>query len=87
MPRTWRHVTTRMITKVILFLAVGLATAGFPATVGLTLILGAVLIMTYPPLAAIGWTRVHLHDHTTPQVLATVPIGALSVGLTFALVR
>ncbi|MGH3869291.1 MAG: hypothetical protein ACRDQ4_24935 [Pseudonocardiaceae bacterium] len=62
---------------------------GVAAAVGLilVLVLGPVLIMTYPLLAAIGWARVHLRDHTVAQVLAAVPIGALSAGLTFALAR
>ncbi len=53
----------------------------------LTIALGPILILTYPLLAAIGWARVHLRDHTVAQVLAGVPVGALSAGLTFLLVR
>lgn len=62
---------------------------GVAAAVGLilTIALGPVLILTYPLLAAIGWARVHLGDHTVAQVLTAVPIGALSAGLTFILVR
>lgn len=62
---------------------------GVAAAVGLilTIALGPVLILTYPLLAAIGWARVHLGDHTVAQVLTAVPIGALSAGLTFILAR
>ena len=62
---------------------------GVAAAVGLilTIALGPVLILTYPLLAAIGWARVHLRDHTMAQVLTAVPIGALSAGLTFILAR
>jgi ABC-type taurine transport system ATPase subunit len=62
---------------------------GVAAAVGLilALALGPILVMTYPLLAAIGWARVQLRDHTVAQVLAAVPIGALSAGLTFVLVR
>jgi hypothetical protein len=62
---------------------------GVAAAVGfiLTIALGPALILTYPLLAAIGWARVHLGDHTVAQVLTAVPIGALSAGLTFILVR
>lgn len=62
---------------------------GVAAAVGLilTIALGPILIVTYPLLAAIGWARVRLRDHTVAQVLAGVPVGALSAGLTFLLVR
>ena len=62
---------------------------GVAAAVGLilALALGPILMVTYPLLAAIGWARVQLRDHTVAQVLAAVPIGALSAGLTFVLVR
>ena len=53
----------------------------------LTIALGPALMPTYPLLAAIGWARVHLRVHTVAQVLTAVPIGALSAGLTFILVR
>lgn len=62
---------------------------GVAAAVGLilTIALGPILLLTYPLLAAIGWARVQLRDHTVAQVLAAVPVGALSAGLTFVLVR
>ncbi len=62
---------------------------GVAAAVGLilTIALGPILMVTYPLLAAIGWARVQLRDHTVAQVLAGVPVGALSAGLTFVLVR
>lgn len=62
---------------------------GVAAAVGLilALALGPILILSYPLLAGIGWARVHLRDHTVPQVVAAVPVGALSAGLTFILVR
>jgi hypothetical protein len=62
---------------------------GVAAAVGLILaiVLGPILMVSYPLVAAIGWARVQLGDHTVPQVLAAVPIGALSAGLTFASIR
>lgn len=62
---------------------------GVAAAVGLilTIALGPILLLTFPVLAAIGWARVHLGDHTVAQVLAGAPIGALAAGLTFLLVR
>ncbi|MGH4007235.1 MAG: hypothetical protein ACRDTH_03555 [Pseudonocardiaceae bacterium] len=62
---------------------------GVAAAVGLILALslGPILMVTYPLLAAIGWARVQLRDHTVAQVLAGVPVGALSAGLAFILVR
>lgn len=62
---------------------------GVAAAVGLilTLTLGPLLLLTLPLLAAIGWARVQLRDHTVAQVLAGAPIGALAAGLAFLLVR
>jgi hypothetical protein len=53
----------------------------------LTIALGPVLMVTYPLLAAIGWARVQLRDHTVAQVVVGAPVGALSAGLTYILVR
>lgn len=53
----------------------------------LTAALGPLMVLSYPLLAAIGWARVHLRDHTVAQVVAAMPIGALCAGLTFLLVR
>jgi membrane-associated phospholipid phosphatase len=55
-----------------------------------------VLAMVFGPLllpvcglvvAAVGWSRVRLRDHTTAQVLAGTVVGAVIAGLVFGLLR
>ncbi len=40
-------------------------------------------LLLYPLVAAIGWSRVVLRDHTTAQTVVGTVVGALSAGLTF----
>jgi hypothetical protein len=57
------------------------------SAVVLTLVFGPVLLVTAVPVAAVGWSRVRLRDHTAAQVLAGAAIGAVTAGLVFGLLR
>lgn len=56
-------------------------------TLVLVLAFGAALWATAVVVAAIGWSRVRLRDHTTAQVVAGTVIGALVSGAVFGLLR
>jgi hypothetical protein len=56
-------------------------------TVILALAFGPEWLATSVVVAAIGWSRVHLRDHTTSQVVAGTVIGAVVSGLVFGLLR
>ena len=49
----------------------------------LALAFGPVLLATVVVVAAVGWSRVRLRDHTTWQVVAGTVIGAVVTGLVF----
>jgi len=53
----------------------------------LVLVFGPVLLATAVVVAAVGWSRVRLGDHTTGQVVAGTVIGAVIAGLVFGLLR
>ncbi|MEE1825779.1 hypothetical protein PUR61_26845 [Streptomyces sp. BE20] len=53
------------------------------ATVCLAIALGPWWLLLYPLVAAIGWSRVVLRDHTTAQTVVGAVVGALSAGLAF----
>ncbi|MFI5910211.1 phosphoesterase PA-phosphatase [Dactylosporangium sp. NPDC051541] len=53
----------------------------------LALALGPALLSTAVLVAAVGWSRVRLRDHTTPQVIAGAVVGLLTTGPVFALLR
>ena len=53
----------------------------------LVLAFGPVLLATAVLVAAVGWSRVRLRDHTPSQVVAGTVIGALVTGLVFGLLR
>jgi membrane-associated phospholipid phosphatase len=57
------------------------------SAVVLTLVFGPFLLITAVPVAAVGWSRVRLRDHTAGQVVAGVVIGAVIAGLVFGLLR
>lgn len=48
---------------------------------------GPWLLLAYPLVALVGWSRVALRDHTAAQVAAGTVLGALLAGLTFASLR
>jgi hypothetical protein len=57
------------------------------STVVLVLVFGPMLLATAVLVAAIGWSRVRLRDHTTAQVITGTVVGALVTGLVFGLLR
>ena len=56
-------------------------------TLVLVLAFGAAMWATAVVVAAVGWSRVRLRDHTTAQVVAGTLIGALISGAVFGLLR
>lgn len=48
---------------------------------------GPWLLLAYPLVAIVGWSRVELKDHTLAQVLAGTAVGAAVAATTFGLVR
>lgn len=53
----------------------------------LALTYGPWLLLAYPLVALVGWSRVELKDHTLAQVLAGTAVGAAVAATTFTLVR
>ncbi|WP_433048509.1 phosphatase PAP2 family protein [Dactylosporangium sp. CS-033363] len=53
----------------------------------LSLVYGPILLVTAPLVAAVGWSRVVLKDHTVLQVLVGTVVGAIVAGGVFAAVR
>jgi PAP2 superfamily len=53
----------------------------------LVLTFGPFLLATVIVVAAVGWSRVRLRDHTTGQVIAGMVIGAVIVGVLFGGLR
>ncbi|MFZ3497320.1 hypothetical protein ACODT5_29535 [Streptomyces sp. 5.8] len=53
----------------------------------LALTYGPWLLLAYPLVAVVGWSRVELKDHTLAQVLAGTALGAAVAATTFTLVR
>ena len=51
--------------------------------VALIVVAGPALLLTLPVAAAVGWSRVHLGDHTAAQVTAGAVVGACATGLLF----
>ncbi|MEU6398182.1 hypothetical protein [Streptomyces virginiae] len=48
---------------------------------------GPGLLLVYPVVALVGWSRVRLRDHTLAQALAGTTLGAAAAAGTFALLR
>ncbi|MFF5288697.1 phosphatase PAP2 family protein [Paractinoplanes globisporus] len=57
------------------------------SSVVLVLIFGPALLVTAVGVAAVGWSRVRLGDHTVAQVLVGTAIGAVIAGVVFGLAR
>lgn len=53
------------------------------AVVCLGIALGPLWLLLAPLVAAIGWSRVVLRDHTTAQTIVGAAVGALTAGLAF----
>ncbi|MEU4422110.1 phosphatase PAP2 family protein [Actinoplanes sp. NPDC024001] len=62
-----------------------LVAAGTAVT--LTVVFGPWLALTWPPAAAVGWSRVRLGDHTTAQVIAGAVVGVIATGLLYPQLR
>jgi hypothetical protein len=56
-------------------------------TVVLTMVFGPWLLLTSAITAAVAWSRVHLRDHTTAQVLVGALVGAVVAGAVFGALR
>ena len=57
------------------------------ALVILVLVYGWPLVVTAPLVAAVGWSRVALKDHTVAQVVVGALVGAAVAGGVFAALR
>lgn len=53
----------------------------------LTLVFGPVLLATWPAVALVGWSRVHLRDHTLAQVVAGAVMGGAIAAAVFTALR
>lgn len=53
----------------------------------LSMTYGPWALLTYPLVAAVGWSRVELKDHTLAQVLAGAAVGAAVAAAAFGLIR
>ena len=53
----------------------------------LVLVFGPALLATAVVVAAVGWSRVRLHDHTAWQVVTGTVVGAVVTGLVFGVLR
>lgn len=53
----------------------------------LALTYGPWLLLAYPLVAVVGWSRVELKDHTLAQVIAGTAVGAAVAATTFGLIR
>ena len=60
--------------------------AGGTATV-LMLVFGGPAIVAWPVVAAIGWSRLELRDHTLAQVVVGAAVGALIAGSVYSALR
>jgi membrane-associated phospholipid phosphatase len=63
------------------------ASVAAASMVVLVLAFGLFLLATIIVVAAVGWSRVRLRDHTTGQVIAGMVIGAVVVGVLFGVLR
>jgi hypothetical protein len=57
------------------------------SAVVLVLVFGPVLLVSAAPVAAVGWSRVRLKDHTVAQVVVGAAVGAVIAGAVFGLLR
>jgi membrane-associated phospholipid phosphatase len=57
------------------------------SAVVLVLVYGPALLATAVVVAAVGWSRVRLGDHTVAQVIVGVATGAVIAGVVFGLLR
>jgi membrane-associated phospholipid phosphatase len=57
------------------------------SAVVLVMVFGPALLATGLVVAAVGWSRVRLRDHTASQVVAGTVVGAIVAGVSFGLLR
>ncbi|WP_433385257.1 phosphatase PAP2 family protein [Actinoplanes sp. CA-142083] len=57
------------------------------SAVVLVIVFGPVLLTSAVVVAAVGWSRVRLEDHTIAQVVVGAAIGAVVAGVVFGLLR
>jgi membrane-associated phospholipid phosphatase len=57
------------------------------SAVVLVIVFGPLLLLSGVVVAAVGWSRVRLKDHTVAQVVVGAAIGALVAGVVFGLLR
>jgi membrane-associated phospholipid phosphatase len=67
-------------------ISVHAAIAAGAATV-LTLVFGPALLVAWPLVALVAWSRVQVGDHTTAQVVAGIALGVAVNATVFALLR
>ncbi|NJC72064.1 phosphatase PAP2 family protein [Planosporangium thailandense] len=53
----------------------------------LALVFGPWLLLSWPVVALVGWSRVRLGDHTVAQTVVGAVLGAVAAGAVFPLVR
>jgi membrane-associated phospholipid phosphatase len=73
---------TRWWGKVSIHTAVAAGTA-----TTLVLVFGPWLLLAWPFVGVIAWSRVALHEHTVAQTVVGVVLGAVAAGVVFPLVR
>ncbi|WP_019632531.1 hypothetical protein [Actinomadura atramentaria] len=92
-PRAMLALMAAMIVTLVGLLAVtarwkisvhGAVSAGSVAM--LALAYGPVLLAAFVVVAAVGWSRVELRDHTTAQVLAGSALGAAASAISYSLI-
>lgn len=93
-PRTMIALISAMLATLVALLAVTPAwkisvhaavSSGSIALLAMTY--GPRVLLAYPLVALVGWSRVELEDHTVAQVLAGAAVGGAVAASTFALVR
>lgn len=53
----------------------------------LVLVFGPALLLVWPLVAVVGWSRIQFDDHTAAQVAAGAGMGALVAWSVFSLLR
>ena len=92
-PRQLLALVIAMFVGLIVTLTITLAwkvsvhAAAAGAAVILTLVLGPVLVISWPLVGAVGWSRVRLRDHTLAQVVAGAVMGACIAATVFSALR
>ncbi|MFF4852968.1 hypothetical protein [Streptomyces sp. NPDC001194] len=93
-PRIMLALVSAMLATVVALLAVTPAwkisvhaAVASGSIVLLAMTYGPRMLLAYPLVAVVGWSRIELEDHTLAQVLAGAAVGGAVAAGTFALVR